>query len=143
MSVVEVYREFTHQEPTRVTTIRLPRGAEGPAQVAQIAIAVAVGGLTPRYRLTLSFYGWRRNVEARLLATENERLLVYTPAGGLAKISEVEYVEYLSDKDGETAIYRHDFKEPRPALVVVPNTKGKLARFVGGAYTIEEHGIVG
>jgi len=67
-----------------------------------------------------------------------------TPRGALAQLGELNAVEYLASKGGESANWRHTFDEDgggdRPRLCVDANRRLFL---VGGSYRVEEAGIIG
>lgn len=53
----------------------------------------------------------------------------------------IERISYIATRDGETAIYEHEFKESsRPLLVA--STDGDQLVIVGGQYQVTERGIV-
>jgi len=53
----------------------------------------------------------------------------------------IEKISYIARRDGETAIYEHEFKESsRPLLVA--SIDGDQLVIVGGQYQVTERGIV-
>lgn len=58
----------------------------------------------------------------------------------VACVGEIVAVEYVAERDGETAIFRHAFKKSGPLMCVFPD--GKKVLMLGGAWKFTEDGYV-
>lgn len=68
------------------------------------------------------------------------RVYVPSPGEALMVLGSLRRVDYETQKDGQHAIWFHEFSRPRPYLCA--SSRGSLL-VVGGGYRIEPRGIVG
>lgn len=132
--VVEIYREFLNKDPKRTYRLRIPADTACPKEFAEL------GKLGTLYSFGVE-YAFTEYPRAQLLASSSGKLYIYSPAGLLQPLRQVDAITYFADKGDGRACYVHRFENPMPALVLLGKT-GVLGRLQGGGYHIDRRGIV-
>ena len=93
---------------------------------------MGLGDVSRARRLYASFTGRQ--------ADRAETLTLPALPDALACVGEIVAVEYVAERDGEIAVFRHVFEKARPLMCVFPD--GKKVLMLGGAWKFTEDGYI-